>query len=86
MNLNKTKVPRALLLVSFWILLLSIVVIYGSVQKSVIAASANQEGAWRFVRTLMEGSDIIGLENGIPVFKTRGYGHRCPGAFSRNAL
>lgn len=43
MNLNKTKVPRALLLVSFWILLLSIVVIYGSVQKSVIAASANQE-------------------------------------------
>lgn len=35
----------------------------------IMAASANKEGAWRFVRTLMEGSDIIGLENGIPVFK-----------------
>ena len=34
-----------------------------------MAASANREGAWRFVRTLMEGSDIIGLANGIPVFK-----------------
>ena len=35
----------------------------------IMAASANREGAWRFVRTLMGGSDIIGLANGIPVFK-----------------
>ncbi len=36
----------------------------------IMAASAHQEGAWRFVRTLMDGSEIIGLGNGIPVLKT----------------
>ena len=35
----------------------------------IMAASARQAGAWRFVRTLMEGSDLIGLNDGIPVFK-----------------
>ncbi len=35
----------------------------------ILAASSHQEGAWRFVRTLMDGSDIIGLGNGIPALK-----------------
>ena len=35
----------------------------------ILAASGRQEGAWRFVRTLMEGSDDFTLSRGIPVFK-----------------
>lgn len=35
----------------------------------IMASSAHQAGAWRFVRTLMEGSELIGLTDGIPVFK-----------------
>ena len=36
----------------------------------IMAASNNKDGAWRFVRTLMDGSNIIGLGNGIPAFKS----------------
>ena len=35
----------------------------------IMAASDKQQGAWRFLRTLMEGSELIGLNDGIPVFK-----------------
>ena len=35
----------------------------------IMAASDKQPGAWRFLRTLMEGSEQVGLNNGIPVFK-----------------
>lgn len=35
----------------------------------IMAASGNQAGAWRFVRTLMEGASDIDLSMGIPVFK-----------------
>lgn len=35
----------------------------------IMAASPRQAGAWRFVRTLMEGSELIGLNDGIPAFK-----------------
>ena len=35
----------------------------------IMAASGKQEGAWRFVRALMEGADEATLAEGIPVFK-----------------
>lgn len=35
----------------------------------ILSASGDQTGAWRFVRTLMEGSDEIDLSSGIPAFK-----------------
>ena len=35
----------------------------------IMAASDKQEGAWRFVRTLMEGEDEPSITEGIPVFK-----------------
>ena len=35
----------------------------------IMAASQKQAGAWRFVRTLMEGAQTVSLDNGIPVFK-----------------
>ena len=34
-----------------------------------MASSANKDGAWRFVRTLMLGGDDVSLANGIPVSK-----------------
>lgn len=36
---------------------------------SIMAASAKQAGAWRFVRMLMEGASDVDLRMGIPVFK-----------------
>ena len=35
----------------------------------IMAAGANRDGAWRFVRLLMEGSDDVSLSQGIPVFR-----------------
>lgn len=35
----------------------------------ILAASSNQAGAWRFVRSLMEGASDVDLRMGIPVFK-----------------
>ena len=35
----------------------------------ILAASSNRDGAWRFLRMLMEGSEEISLSQGIPVFK-----------------
>lgn len=35
----------------------------------IMASSANKDGAWRFVRTLMLGGDDVSLANGIPVSK-----------------
>ena len=35
----------------------------------IMAASSHQAGAWRFVRTLMEGAEEVDLSMGIPVFK-----------------
>ena len=35
----------------------------------ILAASSNKDGAWRFIRTLMDGSELIGLGNGIPALK-----------------
>ena len=35
----------------------------------ILAASGNRQGAWRFVRTLMDGSENTELKDGIPVFK-----------------
>ena len=35
----------------------------------IMAASSRQAGAWRFVRTLMEGAEYVSLSQGIPVFK-----------------
>ncbi len=35
----------------------------------IMAASDKQEGAWRFMRTLMEGAENVSLTEGIPVFK-----------------
>ena len=36
----------------------------------IMAASAKQAGAWRFVRMLMEGASDVDLRMGIPVFKS----------------
>ena len=36
----------------------------------ILSACGDQAGAWRFVRTLMEGSDEIDLSSGIPAFKS----------------
>ena len=35
----------------------------------ILSASKDQPGAWRFVRTLMEGAEEVSLMDGIPVFK-----------------
>ncbi len=35
----------------------------------ILASSGKQAGAWRFVRTLMEGAEEVSLSQGIPVFK-----------------
>lgn len=36
----------------------------------VMESSANKDGAWRFVKTLMLGGDTLGLTYGIPVLKS----------------